>query len=131
MRWPYPQRLVIDPAVCLGKSCGKCAEICPYGAIDLDMKERTFEIPVGAMAVATGWLPYDAKRIDTLGFGTGKNIITNAMMERLAAPSGVTGGKIQRPSTASPQAGALRAVRRLPRPPATCRTAPRSAAWPR
>jgi len=94
----YPHRFAIDPAVCLGKSCGKCAVACPYGAIDLDMKERTVEIPVGAMAVATGWLPYDAKRIDTLGFGTSKNIITNAMMERLAAPSGVTGGKIIRPS---------------------------------
>ena len=34
------------------------------------MKERTLEVPVGAMVVATGWLPYDAKRIDTLGFGT-------------------------------------------------------------
>jgi len=98
----HPQRYIIDPAVCLGKSCGKCAEACAYGAIDLDMKERTYEIPVGAMVAATGWLPYDAKRIDTLGFGRAKNVITNAIMERLAAPSGPTGGKITRPSDGAP-----------------------------
>jgi quinone-modifying oxidoreductase subunit QmoA len=98
----YPQRYVIDPAVCLGKSCGKCAEACPYGAIDLDMQERTVEVPVGAMVAATGWLPYDATRLDTLGVGTAKNVITNAIMERLAAPGGPTAGKIVRPSDGAP-----------------------------
>jgi len=98
----YPARYAIDPAVCLGKSCGKCAEACPYGAIDLDMAERTLEIPVGALVAATGWLPYDATRLDTLGFGAAKNVITNAIMERLAAPGGPTGGKIVRPSDGAP-----------------------------
>jgi quinone-modifying oxidoreductase subunit QmoA len=37
-------------------------------------------------------------RIDNLGFGQYDNIITNMMMERLAAPNGPTEGKIQRPS---------------------------------
>jgi len=48
--------------------------------------------------VATGWNPYDANKIDNLGFGKQKNVITNVMMERLAANNGPTGGKIQRPS---------------------------------
>jgi quinone-modifying oxidoreductase subunit QmoA len=98
----YPQRYVIDPGVCLGASCNKCGEACPYGAIDLSMKERTVEIPVGALVAATGWLPYDANRLDTLGYGSAKNVITNAIMERLAAPSGPTGGKIVRPSDGAP-----------------------------
>ena len=98
----YPQRYAIDPAVCLGASCNKCGEACPYGAIDLAMKERTLEIPVGALVAATGWLPYDAKRIDTLGAGALKNVVTNAIVERLAAPAGPTGGKILRPSDGQP-----------------------------
>jgi quinone-modifying oxidoreductase subunit QmoA len=53
---------------------------------------------VGAVIWATGWEPYDASRIDNLGFGLYPNIITNMMMERLAAPNGPTRGKILRPS---------------------------------
>ncbi|MEW5995337.1 MAG: heterodisulfide reductase subunit A, partial [Candidatus Zixiibacteriota bacterium] len=45
---------------------------------------------------ATGWKPYDASKIDNLGFGRVPNVITNVMMERLAAPSGPTQGKILR-----------------------------------
>ncbi|MCZ6562966.1 MAG: heterodisulfide reductase subunit A, partial [Deltaproteobacteria bacterium] len=47
---------------------------------------------------ATGWKPYDATRIDNLGFGRYADVITNMMMERLAAPNGPTKGKIVRPS---------------------------------
>ncbi|MGD8868954.1 MAG: heterodisulfide reductase subunit A, partial [Gemmatimonadales bacterium] len=47
---------------------------------------------------ATGWNPYDAERIENLGFGRHPNIITNLMMERLASANGPTGGKISRPS---------------------------------
>jgi quinone-modifying oxidoreductase subunit QmoA len=55
---------------------------------------------VEAQAViwATGWDPYDASKIEGLGFGTYPNVITNVMMERLASGGGPTGGKIQRPS---------------------------------
>ena len=51
-----------------------------------------------AVIVATGWEPYDATKLDNLGFGTYSNIITNMMMERLAAPNGPTQGKILRPA---------------------------------
>jgi quinone-modifying oxidoreductase subunit QmoA len=47
---------------------------------------------------ATGWAPYDAGRIDNLGFGKYPNVVTNVIMERLAAPDGPTGGRILRPS---------------------------------
>jgi len=52
--------------------------------------------------VATGWDPYDAGRVEGLGFGTHANVITNVMMERLAAPAGPTGGRIVRPSDRQP-----------------------------
>jgi quinone-modifying oxidoreductase subunit QmoA len=94
----YPMQYVIDESVCPGAECGKCVPACPYGAIDLDMKPETVEVEVQAVIWATGWDPYDASKIEGLGFGTYPNVITNVMMERLAAASGPTGGKIQRPS---------------------------------
>ena len=62
------------------------------------MQAETINLKVGAIVWATGWEPYDAAKIDNLGFGQYPNIITNMMMERLAAPNGPTKGKIIRPS---------------------------------
>ena len=94
----YPFRYVIDPAVCKGKECSKCVEACEYDAIDLDAKPTQFEINVSSIVLATGWRPYDATKLENLGYGKFKNVITNVMMERLASPDGPTGGKILRPS---------------------------------
>lgn len=94
----FPLRYVIDEKYCKGPSCAKCKEACAYDAIELDMKPRTINARVGAIVMATGWNPYDAAKIDNLGFGRVQNVITNMMMERLAAPNGPTGGKIKRPS---------------------------------
>ena len=94
----YPVQFVIDDSVCPGAECGKCLPACPYDAIDLDMKPETVEVEVQSVIWATGWEPFDAKKIDGLCFGTSANVITNVMMERLAAPNGPTAGKIQRPS---------------------------------
>ncbi len=53
---------------------------------------------MAAVVAATGWAPYDAAKIDNLGFGRCANVVTNVMMERLASANGPTGGKILRPS---------------------------------
>jgi quinone-modifying oxidoreductase subunit QmoA len=95
----YPARFVIDEAACLGATeCGKCVDACPYGAIELDMAGGTEELEVDAVIWATGWSPPDASKFAGLGFGQYDNVINNVTMERLAAPNGPTGGKIQRPS---------------------------------
>jgi quinone-modifying oxidoreductase subunit QmoA len=94
----YPLRYVIDAAACPGASCGKCLPACPYGAIDLAMAARVEELDVQSVIWATGWDPYDATRLDGLGFGQYPNVITNVMMERLADGTGPTGGRIVRPS---------------------------------
>lgn len=94
----YPQRYVVDPAFATDERMKKCAQACPYGAIELDMEPSTVSARVGAIVWATGWSPYDATRIDNLGFGTHANVITNVMMERYASPTGPTGGRIVRPS---------------------------------
>jgi quinone-modifying oxidoreductase subunit QmoA len=98
----FPMKYVIDGAACKLTECAKCVEACGYGAIDLTMQPRTLTLQVGAVVVTTGWKPYDATRIDNLGFGTYPNVITNVMMERLAAPNGPTKGKILRPSDGKP-----------------------------
>jgi quinone-modifying oxidoreductase subunit QmoA len=70
----------------------------PPGSIDLDMAEEEIDVEAGAVIVATGWRPYDATQLDNLGFGQFDNVITNVMMERLAAREGPTGGELVRPS---------------------------------
>ena len=94
----FPLKYVIDEKTCKGASCAKCVDACKYDAIHLDMKPETVNVKVGAVVMATGWNPYDATKMDNLGFGKVQNVITNMMMERMAAPNGPTAGKIVRPS---------------------------------
>jgi len=98
----FPMRFAIDDAVCEGSECGRCVQACPYGAIELDMEPEIVEVEAQAVIVATGWEPYDASRIEGLGFGTHPDVITNVMMERLAARAGPTNGRILRPSDGEP-----------------------------
>ncbi len=69
-----------------------------YSAIDLEMKPETITYNVGAVVWATGWDPYDATKIDYLGFGKIPNVVTSVMFERMASFSGPTQGKLVRPS---------------------------------
>jgi quinone-modifying oxidoreductase subunit QmoA len=62
------------------------------------MKPETIDLEVQAIIWATGWDPFDAGKIEDLGFGIYPNVISNLMMDRLAAPNGPTAGKIRRPS---------------------------------
>jgi quinone-modifying oxidoreductase subunit QmoA len=94
----FPMKYVIDTEACLGVECSKCVSTCQYNAIELGMASKKLNVQVGAVVMATGWMPYDAAKIDNLGFGKYKNVITNVMMERLASDDGPTHGKISRPS---------------------------------
>jgi quinone-modifying oxidoreductase subunit QmoA len=94
----FPLRYVIDEKYCKKSECAKCVEACTYNAIDLNMKTQSLSLKVGSIIFATGWNPYDATKIDNLGFGKYQNVITNMMMERIAASNGPTNGKILRPS---------------------------------
>jgi quinone-modifying oxidoreductase subunit QmoA len=98
----FPQRYAIDMEGHTKQDFASCVEACKYDAIDLDMAPVDMKIQIGAVVVATGWEPYDASRIDNLGFGEFENVVTNVMMERLAAPNGPTNGKIVRPSDGEP-----------------------------
>ncbi|MCK4390416.1 MAG: CoB--CoM heterodisulfide reductase iron-sulfur subunit A family protein [Desulfobacterales bacterium] len=93
----FPMRYVISPKIIGTDDAKRCVEACKYDAIELDMQPKTINLKVGAIIWATGWKPYDASKIDNLGFEY-PNVITNMMMERLAAPNGPTRGNILRPS---------------------------------
>jgi quinone-modifying oxidoreductase subunit QmoA len=94
----FPYRYVISPQIIGTEDADKCKQACAYDAVDLEMQPKTLDLNVGAIVWATGWEPYDASKIDNLGFGQYPNIITNMMLERLAAPNGPTKGQILRPS---------------------------------
>jgi len=94
----YPHVYVLDRNALSDADADTIRKVCPPGAVDLDMTEDDIHVKAGAIIVATGWRPYDATKLDNLGFGRYPNVITNVMMERLAARRGPTGGEIMRPS---------------------------------
>ncbi len=100
----YPMNLVADREA-LKKAEGRpeygtFIESCNNKGIriDLNAKPETFNVEVSSVVWATGWRPYDPTKLDKLGFGKCANVITNVMMERLAASGGPTKGEIVRPS---------------------------------
>jgi quinone-modifying oxidoreductase subunit QmoA len=94
----FPPRYVISPQVIGTEDAKRVKDACPYDAVDLEEQSRTFELSVGSIVWATGWDPYDPANLDHLGYGRFSNVITNMMLERLAAPNGPTSGEILRPS---------------------------------
>ncbi len=93
----FPALYVIDRKAC-PEGCTACRDACSYRAIDLTQQPETKTFQVAAVVAATGWCPYEAGRLDLLGYGRYPDVITNVVMERLASPNGPTGGKILRPS---------------------------------
>lgn len=69
------------------------------GLYDVTVKQNgnseTFR--AGAIVLAAGTIPYDASKLDNLGFGKYPNVITNYMIEELASK-----GTITRPSDGKP-----------------------------
>ena len=100
---PFPQAVpllvVIDPETCIEFKSGKCKKTCleacgERGAIDFTQTERTEEIEVGAIILATGFKTFDARRIPYYGYGTLRNVYTALEVERLVNASGPTGGEV-------------------------------------
>ncbi len=94
----FPLKYTVDENYCKFSACKKCESACKYDAINLNAQENIIELKVADIIFATGWKPYAVEKLENLGFGKFKNVITNVMMERLAADNGPTSGKILRPS---------------------------------
>jgi quinone-modifying oxidoreductase subunit QmoB len=65
------------------------------GQYDVSIKTNggSEQTKAGSVIMAAGWRPYDANKLDHLGYGVNPNVITNVQMEEIAAS-----GKITRPS---------------------------------
>lgn len=101
---PFPQAVpalyTIDSQNCLflqkGK-CGKapaCEKACPADAVDFKQAEEIIEIDAGAIIVATGYDPFDARIKPEYGYHLYDEVITGLEFERLISSSGPTDGKI-------------------------------------
>lgn len=93
----YPALFAIDRTACR-TDCKACEAVCPAGAIQLAAQWEVRKYAVSAIVAATGWKPYDASRLEHLGYGKCPNVVTNVMLERMAAADGPTAGRILRPS---------------------------------
>ena len=91
-----PGEYTIDMDHCI--RCGICQEACPTSAVRYDDKPEYVDIKVGTIILATGFQPYDARRMGQYGFGKHKNVINALQMERLLSSYGPTEGKVKRPS---------------------------------
>lgn len=64
--------------------------------VKISQNGNTITDRVGSIIQATGWVPYDAKKLTHLGYGKYKDVITNVELEEMAKE-----GKIRRPSDGS------------------------------
>jgi heterodisulfide reductase subunit A len=99
---PFPQavpnKYLVDAENCIylknGK-CKACVKACPVpDCINLEEQDQEVVINVGNIIVATGYKPFDAKRMEQYGYGKYPNVLNSLEFERLLNASGPTGGNI-------------------------------------
>jgi heterodisulfide reductase subunit A-like polyferredoxin len=78
--------------------CHECERRCEPKAIVYTMEDKSIELKVGAIIVASGLGLYDISSLTEYGYGRIKNVITAMEFERLTAASGPTMGQLKRPS---------------------------------
>jgi heterodisulfide reductase subunit A len=106
---PFPEALpatyTVDPDHCLKVTEGNCEEgppcalACPEDAVDFGQQEEEVTVHVGAIIVATGYDPFDARRKPEFGYGRYPGVLSALEFERLTAENGPTGGRLLIPGT--------------------------------
>jgi len=89
-----PMRAVVDRETCLDCKKKKCEEACRADAFDWEMEDKTLELEVGSVVVATGFEQLDASILGEYGWGVHPNVITALQLERLLNASGPTEGNV-------------------------------------
>jgi heterodisulfide reductase subunit A len=96
----YPQavplKYMIDREKCIG--CGTCYEICKAKAIEYDQQDSEATLHVGAIVLAPGFKPFNARLKSEYGYGRFSNVVTSIEFERILSASGPYGGLVLRPS---------------------------------
>ncbi len=103
LRYPQavPLKYCIDKDHCLyfqRGTCRACERFCPTQAIDLTTPDTERTVAVGAVILAPGFRPVDARIKPELGWGRYPNVITALQFERILSTTGPYGGQVQRPS---------------------------------
>ena len=103
-----PQVPVIDPETCIQFKSGRCKKTCVAAcgdrhAINFQANEKTEEIEVGNIIVATGFQTFDPRRTPYYGYGVYPNVYTALEVERLVNASGPTGGELVLSDGTTPQ----------------------------
>ena len=99
-----PAAYIVNSDECLGQNpiaCGKCIEACDKKCIDFDMQDKTLNIEVGIIIVATGMDVYDPTALDEYGYTRFPNVVTSMEFERLICVGGPLEGHLGRPSDLS------------------------------
>ncbi len=98
---PFPQAVpkypVLTPADCTYFSkgtCKACEKFCPTDAIDFTQQDEEVTLRVGNILLATGFAPFDARRVEQYGYGRLPNVFTSIEFERMSNAAGPTGGHI-------------------------------------
>ncbi len=101
----YPQAVpasfYIDPKECLSvnnQTCRICVSTCQAKAIDLDAKEETLELDVGAVILAPGFGLLSEDVLSHFGYGACPDVLSSFEFERMMCASGPSNGEILRPS---------------------------------
>jgi heterodisulfide reductase subunit A len=91
----------VDPDTCLylqDEKCNICIGACQKQAIDLNQKEDTIQVEVGAIIMAPGFEVFDPKLRNDYGYGIMENVVTSLDFERILCSTGPYEGEIRRPS---------------------------------
>ncbi len=106
-RQAVPMVPFIDKEACIHFKTGECkicAKVCDREAVNYEMDDTLQELEVGSIILASGFKPFDARRIPAYGYGRFPNIITAMEFERLVNASGPTGGKVLMANGEEPKA---------------------------
>jgi len=100
---PYPQAVplvyTIDKESCRYFTKGKCRiceKVCKNKAISFDQKDEIVRLDTGAVILAGGFEPFDARIKGEYGYGRWPNVITSLEYERILSAAGPFQGHIQR-----------------------------------
>ncbi|MFO7980582.1 MAG: 4Fe-4S binding protein [Candidatus Aminicenantes bacterium] len=97
IRQAVPMVPFIDEEACIHfktGGCQLCEKVCEKEAVNHEMEDQEMEIEVGSIIIASGFKPFDPKRIPSLGYGRFENVITGLEFEKLNNASGPTDGEI-------------------------------------
>jgi len=88
-----PQAYMIDMSKC--KQCGDCVKVCPRDAINIEAKEETSTVSIGAVAIATGFEPFDLSVIEEYNYPA-PNLLTAVEFEEMLSAKSKTGMRLQK-----------------------------------